>query len=319
MLRGNLRYILGAFGGLAALAGLGTASLYSYREFYEPAEYDNAAQHYQPARDSTQQPAPIEKQPRAKVYDPHCEQPKNKDDADLCAQWAAVRAVSETNRLTRIALRLGYIGFWIAFMGGVIGIVGTAFLIKTFRENRRSADAAAVQVKMMQEAQLPDFVVGNMTYLRRTGPQSTEYVKEPTTDGFLQVSFANRNRTSLAYTLPSRFGWRVADALPAEPIYDQDVPIPVNKDPHPGDAISFFFDIPLSDEQVQSLLKREASLWVWVRMQARDIYKGIHTLGIAARWVPDGFQPAPHDDLMWGNYFQAVLDPAHNCREYESA
>ena len=50
--------------------------------------------------------------------------------------------MTETNRLTRAALKLGYIGFWVASLGGLLGIVGTAFLIFTFRENRRSADAA---------------------------------------------------------------------------------------------------------------------------------------------------------------------------------
>lgn len=145
MLKRYRGFILAALGGLAAsaaLVGLGSAWLYSYRQFYEPAEQEYAVERYQPARDAVKPSSLPKNQPPSKAYQPYCDQPQNREDADLCAQWGAVRAVSETNRLTRIALKLGFIGFWIAMLGGLIGIVGTIFLVRTFRENRRSADAA---------------------------------------------------------------------------------------------------------------------------------------------------------------------------------
>ena len=140
MPRGCWGVILAIVGGLS-LWVLGLAASYSYREFYKPTEYQYPREPYQPARDATK-PVAGKEQPAAKAYDPHCQQPQGHDEADLCAQWGAVQAVSETNRLTRIGLKLGFFGFWIALLGGVFGFVGTAFLVMTFRENRRSADAA---------------------------------------------------------------------------------------------------------------------------------------------------------------------------------
>lgn len=155
MPRSYWRIVASIVGGLVALGFLAFAASYSYREFYEPAEYEYAAERYQPSRD-TSYPVSTKEKPATEAYDPRCDQPQNRDDADLCAQWGAVRAVNETNRLTRVALKLGYIGFWVALTGGALGLVGTAYLIKTFRENQRAADAA-------HDANRPwiEIVVGN--------------------------------------------------------------------------------------------------------------------------------------------------------------
>lgn len=146
MLRGDWRKLGKGVGlGVAvllAVAVLSVAWLYSYHEFYKPAEQNHAAERYQPARDAANPVAGAEYEPPAAAYYPDCKKPKKYEDADLCAQWSAVQQVAETNRLTRTALKLGYIGFWVAFFGGLIGIVGTAYLVKTFRENRRAANAA---------------------------------------------------------------------------------------------------------------------------------------------------------------------------------
>lgn len=71
----------------------------------------------------------------AKPYQPYCENPNSNSDADLCAQWAAVDQVAESNRLSSINLRL-------AIAAMVLTVVATYFLVRTFVENRRSADAA---------------------------------------------------------------------------------------------------------------------------------------------------------------------------------
>ena len=81
MSRGHWRKLAKTLGlvlvGLVAVGGLSLAALFSYREFYEPAEQDQTVQHYQPARDSTQPPATVEGKPRSEAYDPNCEQPQN--------------------------------------------------------------------------------------------------------------------------------------------------------------------------------------------------------------------------------------------------
>lgn len=81
---------------------------------------------YQPARDSSfPEAAPLGITLPPAPYDPSCNAPQNKDDADLCAQWAAVKAVTESNRLTRVAIKISALeGLAIAF-----SLVLTAFAV----------------------------------------------------------------------------------------------------------------------------------------------------------------------------------------------
>ena len=210
MFKRHRRNILAALGGLAAAAALSLAALYSYREFYQPAEHDYAAQRYQPARDATKAVPPPKGQPRAQQYDPHCEQPQNHNDADLCAQWANVRAVSETNRLTRVALRLGYVGFWIALLGGLFGIIGTVLLWLAFQETRAAnriarrdyararleARKALKHAQSVSEAELRPYVFVErieLTNLKRYGKLSgvsddpVDAMREESKTGILQA------------------------------------------------------------------------------------------------------------------------------------
>lgn len=118
------------------------ASAYGYHEFTEATEDPYAAERYQPARDARLPPAPAKQQAQARPYEPNCQQPQNHADADLCAQWGGVKAVTETNRLTRLALNLAALGFIFAVTGAFVGVVGTYYLVQAFREAKRSADAA---------------------------------------------------------------------------------------------------------------------------------------------------------------------------------
>lgn len=134
--------IVAAIAASMALILLGWAAASNYRQLSEATE-DQRIERYQPARDASSPAAAVEgMRPRPRAYDPRCGQPKDAADSDLCAQWSAVEAMNETNRLTRLALRIGYLSFFLAVAGGVFGLIGTIFLIRAFKEAKRSADAA---------------------------------------------------------------------------------------------------------------------------------------------------------------------------------
>lgn len=305
-----------AVAGIAAMSGLTELLLLSYRELYEPAEYDYAVQSYQPARDASRPSPALEQQPRTKAYDPHCEQPQSHEDSDLCAQWSAVRAVSETNRLTRIALKLAYLGFWVALLGGLIGFIGTYFLIRTFRENKRSAEAAVEQVRMSRESQLPDLIVSHLSYYAPHNGGMT-YAPGPITDGILAARIDNRNN-SVFYHEPSQFGWIVSPKLPSTPSYNGAVPTKHGVEPRPGRPFEFFVDLPLTKPEIDQIASGAASLWVWFKIEVTDIFKGRHVLAFAGRWNPEVRKPTSDDfaTARLGNFFETVYDPAYRYREY---
>ena len=97
MLRGYRSAIAATVGGVALVALAATG----YQILDEAEKQPYSSYEYQPARDHLA-PAPG-KNPRvtARPYQPYCDNPKERDDADLCAQWAAVQAVEESNRLAR--------------------------------------------------------------------------------------------------------------------------------------------------------------------------------------------------------------------------
>lgn len=102
MSRGNWRAIFAALG-IAALLGLLTAGYYQLEKADQPSY---AEREYQPARSPGLAVTVEEAEIASKPYQPNCQSPKNREDADLCAQWAAVQAVEESNRLTRLAMRV---------------------------------------------------------------------------------------------------------------------------------------------------------------------------------------------------------------------
>lgn len=104
MPRGYWRIVLAALG-LAAIGGVLTAGYY---QLEQAEQQPYAEEEYQPARDARLPVAVKKGQPTAPEYQPHCRSPQSRDDADLCAQWAAVQATSEANRLNRIGLHVTY-------------------------------------------------------------------------------------------------------------------------------------------------------------------------------------------------------------------
>lgn len=107
MSRGYWRFIVAAVSGLVFLA-LSTAG---YQILNEAEEQPYPAYEYQPARDHLPWAAPKYAPVTPIPYEPHCDDPKERDDADLCAQWAAVQAVEESNRLSRIGIRVNALEF----------------------------------------------------------------------------------------------------------------------------------------------------------------------------------------------------------------
>lgn len=114
------RYVILAGVGCLGLVVLGWLRydpvFYGAQDPYPDAEY-------QPARKATFPPAPGEHEPRAKTYDPHCQAPGNRDDSDLCAQWSAVEAVNESNRVAQLALKSG----WLDFLALILTLIFTAW------------------------------------------------------------------------------------------------------------------------------------------------------------------------------------------------
>jgi len=107
MSSGHWRIILAVLG-LISISALLAAGYYQL-ESSEQQPY--AQEKYQPARDA-RLPVPVkEGEIVSEPYQPNCQAPKSKDDADLCAQWSAVQATTEANRLNRIGLRVTYFEF----------------------------------------------------------------------------------------------------------------------------------------------------------------------------------------------------------------
>jgi hypothetical protein len=100
-------------------------------EFYKAAGQRNATYDYQPSSNA-RFPIGVKGQPKSKPYQPNCEQPQNREDADLCAQWAAVSQATEANRLSSLSLQ-------ISIGAMVFTIIGTGLLIWTLQETRQSS------------------------------------------------------------------------------------------------------------------------------------------------------------------------------------
>jgi hypothetical protein len=117
---------------LAALVAVAAVliALFSWQGYnlYQTSAQQHAKYDYQPASKpgfrinaATKSPTPH--------YKPSCENPDDREDADLCAQWAAVDQVAEANRLASLNLRL-------AIFSLLFAIVGTTLLVWTLYETR---------------------------------------------------------------------------------------------------------------------------------------------------------------------------------------
>ena len=126
MLRGYWRAILAVVG--LALFGAGSAVTY---QLYDSSEQRHASYNYQPAGHPSLQ-VDVRGQAIAKSYQPNCKNPQSGENSDLCAQWAAVDQVTESNRMASLNLRFAIASLWAT-------IIGTALLLWTLIETRRTA------------------------------------------------------------------------------------------------------------------------------------------------------------------------------------
>jgi hypothetical protein len=117
-----------------AIVGLvGLATCIRLYQFYQAAEQQHASYNYQPAEKlgfringATKTPTPY--------YKPSCQNPYSQEDADLCAQWAAVDQVAESNRLNSLNLRMLVLTLFLT-------TIGTGALVWTLFDTRRTSRA----------------------------------------------------------------------------------------------------------------------------------------------------------------------------------
>lgn len=171
MPRGNWFSIIALIGlGLLLLASVG----YYRIQDAQTDPYPDAR--HNPARNASEPVPSKDNQVSPPAYDPRCHRPQSRDDSDLCAQWGAVEAMKEANRITQIALRAG----WFEFMALMVSIFFTGWaaiaasraakiaedatkdadrslsIAETSANSARAtADAMTAQVGLMANAQRP--------------------------------------------------------------------------------------------------------------------------------------------------------------------
>src|SRR4051794_29398805 len=91
--------------GWAVVGIVGIATGIQLDRFYQAAEQQHASYNYQPAEKPGFRVSAATKAPTP-YYKPSCNNPNGREDSDLCAQWAAVDQVTESNRLNSLNLRM---------------------------------------------------------------------------------------------------------------------------------------------------------------------------------------------------------------------
>lgn len=125
MLRSYRGILFAAFGFLVLLLG------YASYQLYNASEQQHPNYHYQPASHQGRLVVPTG-QPEAKGYQPNCYNPQGNSNADLCAQWAAVDQVTESNRLASVNVRL-------SLFVSLLTLLGTIFVGWTLMETRNTS------------------------------------------------------------------------------------------------------------------------------------------------------------------------------------
>lgn len=100
-------------------------------QLYDAAEQRNSSYQYQPAAQPSGSVVGTTKPP-AKPYQPKCKNPQSDGDADLCAQWAAVQQVGESNRLASLNAQM-------AVLSLLATAAATMLLVWTLWETRSTS------------------------------------------------------------------------------------------------------------------------------------------------------------------------------------
>lgn len=166
MSRSNWRNILAAVGVLA-LAAL----IWETGQLYYASQQRHADYSYQPAG----HPSLLQAMPGKTVaqgYKPNCKNPQTKEDSDLCAQWASVEQVTESNRLSSLNGRLAIVTVWGTILGTVM-LVWT--LIETRDTSRRElrayifAENVGIYALVEQSPQSENGKVGGTIVIKNSG------------------------------------------------------------------------------------------------------------------------------------------------------
>ena len=155
----------------AALGVLGAGLLYASYKLYDAAQQQRADYHYQPARERGRLVVlPGKADPKG--YQPNCDNPQGDSNADLCAQWAAVDQVMESNRLASVNVRL-------SLFVSLLTLLGTVFvgwtLLETRNTSRRElrayvfADSVGVYLLKSQTPRSENGKVGSTIVIRNSG------------------------------------------------------------------------------------------------------------------------------------------------------
>lgn len=126
MPRGYWRAIVTVVG--LVLLGSGLAVTY---QLYDASQQHHGAYDYQPSSKSSFE-RDVSGKAISQSYQPNCENPQKPENSNLCAQWAAVDQVAESNRMASLNLRFAIASLWAT-------AIATAALIWTLIETRETA------------------------------------------------------------------------------------------------------------------------------------------------------------------------------------
>lgn len=169
--------IIAAVGGIVAVV-LATSG---YQILNEAEEQPYPAYNYQPARDHLPWTAPKYAPVTAIPYEPHCDDPKEREDADLCAQWASVQAVEESNRLARISMRITALEFGALIVSLIFtgwAAMAAAKAAHLAEETTKGADRAIAEAARGADAM--GYAAKAMRRVAIVGGQQLEHSEEST-------------------------------------------------------------------------------------------------------------------------------------------
>jgi len=255
---------------LAGLAIIGLlATGYLLLENAENQPYPR--EQYQPARDANiLKPARAPTVP-TRPYEPNCRAPQSRDDADLCAQWGAVQAATEGNRLTRIDLRVTYF----EFAALVISLVFTGWAAMAAakaagiaEESTRGAERALDMAAKSAAAAEKQVAISEDTARRQLRAYLTFneiIINFPKGDWKIQVAWRNGGQTP-AYHVLAYVDWiELEGPLPEDFRFTPQYPL--NEDGTaavgPGERALAVSENPFSKELIQSAIEKIRNVYVW--------------------------------------------------------
>ena len=290
MYKGRRLYTLAAVG--SALILLASVGYYRIQEAQTDAYPD--ARH-QPARYPTEAVGGPRNQPVPPAYDPQCQNPQNREDSDLCAQWSAVEAMKEANRVTQTALQAGWFEF-IALLVSISLTGWTAFAAsraarsaefatrdadKALQIAARNADAAAQQVRISEETAKRQL----RSYLRISAIAMPPPEQLP--DGVARLKVNNYGRTPAMKVVLHGVTFLAPAVLPSDHVIEGSwTPIGEDLVVHPGEHFDFGERVKLAGpDDVASVLDDDPKrrLYVAVRAEYADVFGETHVEQICAR------------------------------------